>query len=787
MSKDKWSALSAQERAQLINIYIQSGITDLDFIKKDYNSFDEGGSIEYTTPSPKDDDINIPYKSVITSTMREDFISKSKNKFNTFVEKMYPIVERSLVDAGHSTDNLNNILRQMAQESNYGLSPRGNGYNLSGIKAWNNKEGTKHKDGYYYRNFKDYKDYVDYHVALLNNRYDALNAEDTKDFVYRLHHTKDGRKYSGDERGYMRNLNRMTSLDKAIKNYETNNYSNGGRILDGSTEDNQTLDNTPWYKKIPKALIEGARMGRDARIGAVGAEPLREMYANGQSEEADRLAKQYVRANTAGIGISAGAASSSLLADLLTTAGTTIIDTIGDGDSKNLAKDVTKNAIGDLLGFGAGKALNHFIDLDIIKKAFKDGRLRIGEPTTYTAYHQSDNPITQFTFPYKKRWDVVTHGADPNTAFFTVDNPAASGFLSKRPYTSKFDVTVKRPLIQTGEINGATKNSMRNKIVKRARKLGADGVLYEGIADNQLKNQRILQAFENADINHINTDVNYANLSDSQLDELYNKTLADNNLTEAQRIRDLHFKTKSPDNVFINPDGSPAVNYHGSPETFNEFNINFFGRTDPGDHGVGFYFTPDKEYAEWYGQTRPFYLYGKSPYIGKHSSMLNRGKNAQQLITKHKIDTDKAAERSTQHMLQQQKENTPSKMYEAFGFTKETSEKEIRDAVKKYYNEVHDNYIRTLGNIDVADSYKSIDENVIFNPNHIKLSDLITYDDTGNIIPLSKRDNFNSSDIRYGLLPFIGMSSIKDDKNIKADGGLVTDKKYTYQYQKKKN
>lgn len=244
-------------------------------------------------------------------------------------------------------------------------------------------------------------------------------------------------------------------------------------------------------------------MARDARIGAIGAEPIRQLYWEGKTEEADQRAKELLKANTTGIALASGAASSSLLADLLTTAGTTVIDTIGDGDSKNLAKNVAKNAIGDLLGFGAGKALNNFIDLDIIKKAFKDGRLRIGEPTTYTAYHQSNNPITQFTFPYKKRWDVVTHGADPNAAFFTVDNPAASGFLSKRPYTSKFDVTVQRPLIQTGEINGATKNSMRNKIVKRARKLGADGVLFDGIADNQLQNQRILMAFDNSDIKFV--------------------------------------------------------------------------------------------------------------------------------------------------------------------------------------------------------------------------------------------------------------------------------------------
>ena len=251
MSKDKWSALSAEERAQLINIYVQSGITDLDFIKKDYNSFDEGGNIEYTIPSPKDD-IEVPYRSVITEDMRNNFITKSKNKFDTFVNKMYPIIERTLIEKELPTDNLHNVLKQMAHESDYGLNPRGNGYNLSGIKAWDDDEGTKFKDGNYYRDFKDYRDYADFYIDLLNNRYNALDAKDTNDYIYRLHHGKDGKSYSADEKGYKKNLTRMYSLDRAIKKYETNS-AKGVRILDGNTEDNQTLSNkTPENSFIEK-------------------------------------------------------------------------------------------------------------------------------------------------------------------------------------------------------------------------------------------------------------------------------------------------------------------------------------------------------------------------------------------------------------------------------------------------------------------------------------------------------------------------------------------------------
>lgn len=44
--KDKWSALSMSERADLIKLYVNNGITSLNDIKKDYNSFAPGGPIE---------------------------------------------------------------------------------------------------------------------------------------------------------------------------------------------------------------------------------------------------------------------------------------------------------------------------------------------------------------------------------------------------------------------------------------------------------------------------------------------------------------------------------------------------------------------------------------------------------------------------------------------------------------------------------------------------------------------------------------------------------------------
>ena len=90
------------------------------------------------------------------------------------------------------------------------------------------------------------------------------------------------------------------------------------------------------------------------------------MYGEGRSEEADSLAKQYIKANSAGIALASGAASTSLLAELGITAGTTVIDTIGDGSG--LGKNMAKNAIFDLLGHGIGKTFRVISNLPTIRR-----------------------------------------------------------------------------------------------------------------------------------------------------------------------------------------------------------------------------------------------------------------------------------------------------------------------------------------------------------------------------------------------------------------------------------
>lgn len=140
-------------------------------------------------------------------------------------------------------------------------------------------------------------------------------------------------------------------------------------------------------------------------------------------------------------------------------------------------------------------------NFDIIRHSLADGTLRFGEPATYNGVHQSSKSIQQFEFPYQ-RWDVINHGADPNGAFFTLNKPAESGFLAKRPYTSYWEIKSQKPLIQTGEIRGPgnSKNNVRNAIVDYARRNGADAIEFRGIADNNLQNQNVLFATDKSGI-----------------------------------------------------------------------------------------------------------------------------------------------------------------------------------------------------------------------------------------------------------------------------------------------
>lgn len=155
------------------------------------------------------------------------------NKFEEFASVMTPIFKEALEENGLPITNLNNLVRQAALESNYGLDPRGErGFNLSGIKHPGDSiapkyKKSRYKDGFDYIDFDNLKDYANYKVKVLNDRYKALDAKDTNDFIDRLHGNNSGKyNYSADKDSYRRNLNGTLSLNKYLKRGGIIKYQN---------------------------------------------------------------------------------------------------------------------------------------------------------------------------------------------------------------------------------------------------------------------------------------------------------------------------------------------------------------------------------------------------------------------------------------------------------------------------------------------------------------------------------------------------------------------------------
>ena len=72
--------------------------------------------------------------------------------------------------------------------------------------------------------------------------------------------------------------------------------------------------------------------------------------------------------------------------------------------------------------------------------------------------------------------------------------------------------------------------------------------------------------------------------------------------------------------------------------------------------------------------------------------------------------------------------------------------------------------------LETADIY------IIFNPNNVKSADPVTYDDNGNVIPLSQRFNKEETDIRYSLpdIPDTAKGKSKDELSAMVDSGEIT-------------
>ena len=145
--------------------------------------------------------------------------------------------------------------------------------------------------------------------------------------------------------------------------------------------------------------------------------------------------------------------------------------------------------------FPTTKDLADAINTEVKNKQFTNlfpGQIGWAPRQTLTGYHASNKPIQEFNYWYPN-WAVIEHDA-PHGIYFTANETRPfSGFLAKRPYIEQVTSTFDKPMVQVGEIPASAKNATRNSIERQAQSMGADGIIYQGIKDNQLENQTIVK------------------------------------------------------------------------------------------------------------------------------------------------------------------------------------------------------------------------------------------------------------------------------------------------------
>ena len=291
------------------------------------------------------------------------------------------------------------------------------------------------------------------------------------------------------------------------------------------------------WDKLWEAIQKYGGSARDARIGAVGVDQIRDLYTSNKQEDkelAKELNDKYLSANVAGIALGATAASAltagvvpTLVSEVGGAAGSYVGNKVGSyADEKFGTKWIapTLSIVGGIgSGVGAYKGLkpsyNYLAKNGVI--GYKDvPEVMLKLPIT------KENPVLNVgwapkqtinikragdldTMYYPERWDVTNEGANPFGVWLQgkfgvprtdLTNPGKGAkaaaarkiFASRKQYAG--EVTLEKPIQTVGEIPN------RSDLSYAAEKMGADGVIYNNVYDNGYNNNQVIFSFKKPNI-----------------------------------------------------------------------------------------------------------------------------------------------------------------------------------------------------------------------------------------------------------------------------------------------
>lgn len=384
--------------------------------------------------------------------------------------------------------------------------------------------------------------------------------------------------------------------------------------------------------------------------------------------------------------------------------------------------------------FDEGGNLN-FIDADNRRSNVllhvEDGNLYDSAGNNYTQSYLDEEhvPIIKGTMPRNTRqyYDPNTTLDFINAAIAPISNFSPSNIVGSIREARNYNTFMNSFMNQDNTGFFTREYVKEHPYISTLGNIGGD--ILTGVALNKgyntLKNNinsRINKRLFNEAMN------NMANISDNRLDRIYNRLYNTGDYEDLQQLRDKHFEVKA-NNPLMNRD-RPTQLYHTVGDeydsSFNVFNPNIEGSNS------AIYTTDNLAMSKSYS-SKPTYNRVKKLYSNASKSYDIEG-------------------------YYQPWNEIP---YNGNIWSTRTLEKAVRNHPQYGIDRLVIHNIKDWGGKAMPKGTFLMDGNIKssgtvienFNPNDLKYSSAVTYDDLGNIIPLSKRDNFSIKDLRYSLIP----------------------------------
>lgn len=361
----------------------------------------------------------------------------------------------------------------------------------------------------------------------------------------------------------------------------------------------------------------------------------------------------------------------------------------------------------------------------------EDGNLYDSAGNNYTQSYLDENniPIIKGTMPRNTRqyYDPNTTLEFINAATAPISNFSPSNIVGSIREARDYNTFMNSFMNQDNTGFFTREYTKEHPYISTLGNIGGDILLgttlnkgYNAIKSNI--NSRINKGLFNEAID------NMANISDKKLNRIYNRIYNTGDYEALQQLRDKHFEVKAS-NPLMNRD-KPTQLYHTVGDEYNP-NFNIFNPTIEGSNSA-IYTTDNLAMSKSYS-SKPTYDRIKKLYSNASKSYDIEG-------------------------YYQSWNKIP---YNGNMWSTRTLEKAVRSHPQYGIDRLVIHNIKDWGGKAMPKGTFLMDGNIKssgtvienFNPNNLKYSSAVTYDDLGNIIPLSERDNFSISDLRYSIIP----------------------------------